>query len=306
VTKRNIRNILTVVILVATVCLFVWYFVKHPEYWEQLKQVSPWTIVWVVFVNFVMLAVLAGIYDATLRLCGKRLERRENFLLTSYSTIVNFFGPLQSGPGVRATYLKLKHQVRLRDYTLATLLYYAVFAGFSALFLLVGTRPWWQTLLAVAAVAGVSVAVIRLFQNRDKQAATSQFRVTRTVLATLVVLTFMQVSLTAVRYYIELQAVNPAITVGQSISYAGAANFALFVSITPDGVGIREAFLFFSQDIHGVPTEDIVSANLIDRASYLVFLGLLFLVVLSLHAKEKLGLSNLRAGRSPTPKNPTD
>jgi uncharacterized membrane protein YbhN (UPF0104 family) len=78
------------------------------------------------------------------------------------------------------------------------------------------------------------------------------------------------------------------------MSYAGAANFSLYVSITPDGVGIREAFLVFSQHIHHVSTKDIVSANVIDRAVYVVFLGLLFVVVLGMHAKDKLKLKSLR------------
>lgn len=292
--KRNIRKILTILILVTTVALFVWFFAKHPEYWQQLRQVSPWVIIGIIAVNFCTLAALAGIYQTTLRFCGKSLGTRENFLLTAYSTIANFFGPLQSGPGVRATYLKVKHKVRLRDYTLATLLYYAIFASISALFLLVGTRPWWQTVLALMLVAGISAFVIRLFRKRDKQTATSQFRVSQRLLATLVVLTFVQLSLVATRYYIELQAVNPNISVGQSVSYAGAANFSLFVSITPDGVGIREIFLRFSQNIHGVSTPDIFMANLIDRASYLLFLGMLFVIVLVMHGKEQLDVRKLR------------
>ena len=292
--KRRLRHLLTIVILVGTLVLFIQYIMSHPNYWQQLRHVSHWTILWVLLVNCALLVTLVGINAATLRLCGKALGKRENFLLTSYSSIANFFGPLQSGPGVRATYLKLKHKVRLRDYTLATLLYYGLFAFFSALFLLVGTRPWWQTLGALIIVGGFSAIVIRYFQRRDKNQATSQFRVSSKALSLLIAFTFIQVSLTAARYAIELHSVAPQTSIGQSISYTGAANFALFVSITPDGVGIREAFLVFSKDIHGVSTGNIVSANLIDRASYILFLGLLFLAVLSMHGKQRLDLKKAR------------
>jgi uncharacterized membrane protein YbhN (UPF0104 family) len=293
------KNGLVILILVATLVVFVHFFSVHPDYIRQLGHTNPWWIVAVVLLNIPMVGLLILIYDACLRLCGKRLAWKENFLLTAYSSIANFFGPLQSGPGVRAVYLKTRHQVRLRDYTLATLLYYGLFAFFSALFLLIGTRPWWQTFLALTAVGGFSIFVIRLFLKRDKQPSASQFNLRGSLLARLMVITFLQVLLTAVTYFVELKAVNPHIGWGQAVSYSGAANFALFVSLTPDAIGFRETFLVFSKHLHHVSTANILSANIIDRGAYLIFLGLLFLVVLSLHAKDRLRLGSLKTEAKP-------
>ncbi|HZL07693.1 MAG TPA: hypothetical protein VFC50_00680, partial [Candidatus Dormibacteraeota bacterium] len=83
---------------------------------------------------------------------------------------------------------------------------------------------------------------------------------------------------------------------GQAMSYSGAANFALFVSLTPDAIGFRETFLVFSHRLHHVSTANILSANVIDRGAYVIFLLLLFVVVLSLHAKDRLRLSSLKLG----------
>lgn len=291
---RRTKNILVVAILLLTLAVFVRFFAEHPDYIRQLGHTNPWWIVAVVLLNVPMVGILILVYDTCLKLCGKRLAWKENFLLTSYSSIINFFGPLQSGPGVRAAYLKTRHKVRLRDYTLATLLYYGLFAFFSALFLLVGTRPWWQTLLALAAVAGFSFFVIRWFLKRDKQPAASQFNLRGTLLARLMVVTFLQVLLTSFTYFVELKAVNHHISWGQAVSYSGAANFALFVSLTPDAIGFRETFLVFSKHLHHVSTANILSANIIDRGAYVIFLVLLLLVVLSLHVKDRLSLGSLR------------
>lgn len=291
---RRIKNSLIVVILLVTLAVFVRFFAQHPDYIRQLGHTNPWWIVAVVLLNVPMVGLLVLVYDTCLKLCGKRLEWKENFLLTSYSSIVNFFGPLQSGPGMRAAYLKARHKVRLRDYTLATLLYYGLFAFFSALFLLVGTRPWWQTSLALTAVASFSTLVIRFFLKRDKQPDSSQFNLTSDLLARLMLVTFLQVLLTAVTYFVELKAVNPHIGWGQAVSYSGAANFALFVSLTPDAIGFRETFLVFSRHLHHVSTANILSANIIDRGAYVIFLVLLFLVVLSMHAKDRLNLGSLK------------
>ncbi|HVI60832.1 MAG TPA: hypothetical protein VM535_01605, partial [Candidatus Saccharimonadales bacterium] len=156
VARKHVKNILAILVLLLTAGVFIRFFKQNPQYFEQLKQVDPWVVAAVVALYGVMTGLLVLIYGACLRLCGTRIGLRENFLLTSYSSIINFFGPLQSGPGVRAVYLRARHNVRLRDYTLATLIYYGLFAFFSAIFLLVGSRPWWQTLLATMAVAGVS------------------------------------------------------------------------------------------------------------------------------------------------------
>ena len=43
-----------------------------------------------------------------------------------------------------------------------------------------------------------------------------------------------------------------------------------------------------------VSTHDIVAANIIDRATYIIYLGILFLVALGLHARNKLSLRSLR------------
>lgn len=296
-TDKKYRRWVAVAVIVLTFGLVIRFFAAHPEYLEQLRHVPPSVIIAVILINVPALAALIWAYDSLLRLCGKPLGITENTLLTAYSSILNFFGPLQSGPGVRAVYLKTRHKVRVRDYMLATLIYYALFASFSALFLLVGMRPWWQTVLAVVAAAGFSAFVIRLFIQRGARkaaAAASSFALRPGPLAALIVAVFLQLVSIAGYYFVELRAVNPAISVSQAISYTGAANFALFVSLTPDAVGFREAFLVFSQQIHHVATQDIVNANIIDRGAYLLFLGVLFIFTLAVHARDRLHLKNLQ------------
>ena len=69
------------------------------------------------------------------------------------------------------------------------------------------------------------------------------------------------------------------------MSYTGAANFALFVSLTPGAIGIRESFLFFSQRLNHITNAAIVGANVLDRTVYVIFLGLIFIVLLIIRGK---------------------
>jgi uncharacterized membrane protein YbhN (UPF0104 family) len=99
-------------------------------------------------------------------------------------------------------------------------------------------------------------------------------------------------------YFIELRAVSPHITLHQAIIYSGAANFALFVSLTPDAIGIRESFLVLAKRLHHIATPVILAANIIDRGAYLIYLLILFIFVLLVHAGDRLHLSSIRRAAS--------
>ena len=76
----------------------------------------------------------------SLRLYGKTMSRQENLLLNAYSTLINFFGPGQSGPVFRGIYLKKRLNLGVKKYVFATLIYYGFYAVISAFFLFVGSH----------------------------------------------------------------------------------------------------------------------------------------------------------------------
>lgn len=287
-SKPVVKKGVVMAILLTTVVIFIHFFMSHPEYWQRLKEVSLSTIGVVLGFNLLLIFILSTIYRTSVQICGKEISPRENFLITAYSSVINFFGPLQSGPGVRAVYLKTRLHIRLRDYTLITLLYYGIFAVINIGFLFAGTRPWWQTFLALLAGIFVSSYVFRTFRRRDNKPTDSQLSLRPKLVGVLIVLTLLQVVVLCLMYYFELLSINTDTSFTQAISYTGAADLALFVSLTPGAVGFRESFLYFSQSLHHISTADILSANLIDRAVYVLFLILLLGTVLILHAGKKL------------------
>jgi len=288
---KKLRPYLVVGIILATIALFVYYFHTHPGYLRQLLETNPVVIILLLLTNFALISVVAVMNHVSAQMCQVELEKRESLLLTIYSSLANFFGPLQSGPGVRAGYLKTQYKVRLRDFTFVTLISYGFYAIVSALFLVIGVMPWWASVLVVLSASGISFVVLRQFGKKN-ETGNSKIKLSRRRLSILGIATVAQVSLMAVRYGIELTAVGAQVSLGQIVSYTGAANFSLFVSITPDGIGIREAFLLFAQRLHGVETHAIVAASLIDRASYVMFLAILGVIALALHAHKRFAAKN--------------
>jgi uncharacterized membrane protein YbhN (UPF0104 family) len=277
------RPVTAVLIIGVTVFAFADYFAGHQAVREQLRTTPLLTLAGILLLYILFIGVLAFINTATLLLCQVRLQRRESLLLTMYSSVINFFGPLQSGPAFRALYLKKKHNVTLRNYSLATAGYYVLYAVISAAFLFSGVLGWWM--LAGIAVLGALAVVLQ----KSAHPLAIRFRQLNTPAWGLLALAAMlQVCVICSIYYVELHSVMPHVSLGQVIIYTGAANFALFVSLTPGAIGFRESFLVFSQRLHHIDSNAIVVANTIDRAMYVVLLAGVALVIFGTHASRRL------------------
>jgi uncharacterized membrane protein YbhN (UPF0104 family) len=273
---------LALLILVVTVSVFVDYFLTHKSVRQQLSHTSPSVLAVILLLYLGTVGALILINAATLRLCRVHLKTQENLLLTAYTAVINFFGPLQSGPAFRAIYLKRKHRLNLKHYAVATFMYYFFFAGFSGIFLLSGVLKWWLVPLTLLGI-GIMLALTRspFLARRLAQVDLAGWYY-------LAGATLLQVSLVAAIYYTELHSLSAHITLSQAIIYTGAANFALFVSLTPGAIGFRESFLVFSERLHHISGSLIVAANIIDRAMYLVLLLILALFLVITHARSRL------------------
>jgi len=295
--RSLIKRLIATVIIIASLAFLVYYWRSHPAITEQLKSINPLIIIGLVALYLCMTAILTCLYAVTLRMCGKRIPVAENTLLTMYSSVINFFGPLQSGPGFRALYLKKKHAISIKSYTAATLLYYALFALCNSVFLLFGIIPLRFAPLVGLALVAIAWLVWRgLF--RIPLLARYKTRVDGRLFALLALITLGQALLVVLIYFIELHTLGVQASLSQTIVYSGAANLALFVSLTPGALGFRESFLYLSQKLHHIPNDTIIAANVLDRAVYVAFLLVLLAVIVIFHAGKRLDSAAIkRAGK---------
>lgn len=290
--KKRIKVILAFLILGITIAAFIRYASGHPELLTALKGTHPALATVLLLGYIIWFAALILILRVSLKLYNTSMPRQENILLNAYSTLLNFFGPGQSGPAFRGLYLKKRHGFPFKKYLFATLLYYAFYAVISAFLLCIGSRPWWQTTLLVAATGSLSLVVVRLYVSKVKTKGITT--INPIFLGWLFAATALQAIAQTLIFYAELRSIDSSISFAQALTYTGAANFSLFVALTPGAIGIREAFLLFSQQLHHIGSATVVAANVIDRAVYLLFLGVLFIVVVGLHAKDKLHIKQMQ------------
>lgn len=261
------KRALAIAVLVLVAVFIAVYVAIRPEIVGDVLAVGPIALGWLTALYALIIATHWAILVLTVRWCAAAIGVREGLLLTVYSTVANFFGPLQSGPGVRAAYLKAKVGVRLRDFTMATLVYYLAFGAVNVSLLFARALPWLTALGLV--LTAVLVAVVAWRAGSGRRIATVM----------IAAVTSVQALLMAVVYGVELNAVaGPGADALQSLVYSASANLSLFVSITPGAIGFREAFLGFAQSLHGVGLDAIIAAGILDRAFYVLFLAALFLL----------------------------
>lgn len=292
--RKIIRTALGALVIAATVYLFGWYISKNPEILQQLKNTSPLVVLSVITAYTGVLGALMLVLVGSLHFYKKKMSIHENFLLNAYSSLVNFFGPGQSGPGFRAAYLKLKHNVLIKQYIFITLVYYAFYALFSGiLFSAVAFPPLVTIGLIIVIIVGC-LGIIKFYLKKNKNILRNSSRNPLKPIIIIGCATLLQVLLLWLLYFIELRSFDASVSASQAAAYTGAANFALFVSLTPGAIGFREAFLLFSQNVHAIPNDLIIAANILDRAVYILFLGILFLFVLGLHAGRTLQVTKIK------------
>lgn len=274
--RRHKRAIASLVLLLFFIFIAI-YLTSHPDVPQSVLRLGyANAAVIILFYGGVILTNI-GIMYTTIRLCRKKLPLKKGILLMIYSSVINFFGPLQSGPGVRAVYLKRTISLRIRDYTYAMLAYYLSFAAINVSLLFSNTLPW-LSVLGIAATLILTIITMRALVPRAL----------KKYVLFIFILTVIQVMVMVCIYSVELAAVTSSAhySLFQTTAYTASANLALFVSLTPGAIGIREAFLVFSHSLHAIPLSSIVAAGIVDRAIYVVFLVLLFLVSSSLHLRD--------------------
>lgn len=271
------KQALGILIIVASLGFLAWYGVTHPQLFSGLARTSPVAIALILMLYALTIGIIFLINFFTVRICRKQLGVKEGLLLTIYSTVVNFFGPLQSGPGVRAVYLKTAIGLRIRDYTMATLFYYAAYGAINASLLFISS--WW-----ILTILGLLAGIVLIVLGTRYLHVTDRFR---DVFAIYLV-TLCQVSVMTAIYFTELQATGATVSLLQTIVYTASANLSLFVSLTPGGIGIREGFIVFASSLHHVPLAAVVAAGVLDRALYVIFLAALFVASSALHVKAML------------------
>lgn len=298
IVNNTLRVVVMVVVIVATFGIFGYYLTSHPEVVRSITSLSPITLV-LLTIGYLLTVIANGfVLSVSLKMLGKRVSFAENFALTGYSSVVNFFGPLQSGPGVRAAYLKKRHDVKLKKFFYVTVIFYGFFALINTAIIVIAllVSQFANPLAVFVICLAIAILAALLWTVAQKNSRLKQ--IIRSMRFTsphfwMIGLGALALSLaTNAIYFVELTHASATVSVWQTVIYTAAANLALFVSLTPGAIGFRESFILITQQLHNIPTETVISASIIDRAFYVVFLLVLFVCLLLAGVRSRIGKSS--------------
>src|SRR5712664_2133231 len=102
---KKLKLVLGPLILLLTLAAFAHYLAGHRALLTQLRHTSPGTLAVLVVLYAIWFFALIMLLAGSLRMYRKSMGHQENFLLNAYSSLINFFGPGQSGPAIRGAYL---------------------------------------------------------------------------------------------------------------------------------------------------------------------------------------------------------
>lgn len=276
------KRTINVTIILATLAFAVYYFNKHSYLVKDLTKINPLVGLLVLALYLVMLFALTLVFSATINMVDFKLKPSENIILNAYSMFINFFVPGQAGTAYRAYYLNKNHKLKVIDYSLATITYYIIYAILSVVLLVAGSQKWWVGLMLILVIGLLLLGGSKIYITKFKH---WRINLDFKNLGWLIGATLFQAVVQIIIYFVELHSVNRHIRFDQVITYTGAADLALFVSLTPAAIGIRESFLVLSQKLHHVSTANIILANVIDRSVFIIFLLLLGLGILIIKSK---------------------
>lgn len=326
--KRLVKFLLTVLFA----GLFIYYYVDNPESIDAILSLGAIFILGAIIYQIVALLINDLVTKLLVDSASKKgkLSFIDGYYSAFISSFGNYFLPLTGGALLRAVFLKRQHNFSYKKFI--SISYGSYIVSFLVNFgvaLLVLLYLYWSEgifipsltfLVSIIFIVSLSLttqslrldslvlkAISRL--KIDKRAAriidniVSGWRdILRSpgLLPKLVLLTLANLFLRSAFYYVIFLALSASVSLFQAIIYSVLISLSLYVTITPGSVGVREAILVFYSESLNISQADMLSVSLVDRASLIIILVILFLLFEFVFKKSIIELFNKRTNIAET------
>jgi len=316
----NISKTKRIALTFVVMGLFVWYFLDNIESFSPILDIKLPLLLLVAVANVLPMVGNGLFLKFIVEPFGKRLTHRESLYVSVLSSIGNFFAPAGGGLGLRAVYLKKKHQLSYTDY-LSTLSgnYVIVFFCISliGLIALAATGSFSGQALIIAGflfaifsgsivaallrpiktetIERLKPSILRSFVRQINRVANGWdiIKKDRILLVKLLLVTLANFVVTVT--ITKLIAVSLSIQIGFwgliLMSVVGSLSF--IVNITPANLGVKEALYVFSATTIGLSTPEVLSIALIDRGVLFFVMVLMWVITSRLRKNELGGMINI-------------
>lgn len=297
--KKPLKSIISISIILATLILAVYYISKNIEDFKQISLINPlWLIPLIILflINYYFIGIQTKVILEPL---GVKLGKKESFMLSIVTGFYNLITPARGGMGVRAIYLKKKHNFSYTSF-------FSSLAGMYVVTFFVGSLFGLISLLLIRKFYGMFSWIIffvflgfliplfflfafspnfketkyRILNNFIKVAnGWNLIKENKKVLLTCILVTLYSLLSASISSMLSYYVFGIKISFVQALFLASVANLSLLIQITPAGLGINEIISVFSATIIGItPLQSIpvVILNRVVQVISLFTLGPLF------------------------------
>ena len=296
--KRNFQKLLGLIVVI----VFIVYFFFNIESFKPLLYVKPLYLFLVAACYGIIMFTNGLFIKYVIEPFNKNISTREATRVSLLSSIGNFFASSGAGLGVRAVYLKKKHDLRYQDYMSTVYGNYLLIFICNALFALAGllfvkhkvgaayiglSLLFTSMLLVSIALCFVRIPASTkkrknilhkvLFILHEMTTGWSRIVKNKRLLIHLNIVIIAQIVLSFCIAWLELHALSIQIGWAETMLLSILGSMSIFVSLTPANIGVKELIFIFTATTIGLTTPDILSVSLIDRGVLFATLGVLWI-----------------------------
>lgn len=273
---KTYRKTIKLVALLTVFALFIYYIRNNSEQFIKLKYISLGEGLLIVLGQLLVLLSNALMLIHIASISGKRLEIIDSMKITAYSAIVNFFGFLQGGVGVRAIYLKNKLKIPFKRFLYFTAIQYIILFFISLVAILCGLLLIGSKVIIAISVIGAAIAFLFIANNILKRGKNTRLMspLVQSGITGFIIISLIQVFGSSIAYTTELSVVGANFSLGALLIFVGISQFSIVLAITPGAVGIREGLLLVVAQYMSLSVDTIVLSSVLDRTLFFITFAL--------------------------------
>lgn len=312
----RLKKYLSIILLIASVFIFVFYVKGHQEEFALLGKIEFKYTIFIFVANVLSLFINGAFMKIILEPLGKDISLKDSFYVSLLSSVGNFFAPGGTGIGIRGVYLKKKHQVKYSDFinTVAgnyVIAFLVISLGGLASLILIGRQESSSYEVLFFIFLCLFFADIALMQKRVSRIikllllrikwkipglkiVISIFEgwelltSNRKVLAKLIMLALTGYLVSFSTTFFILQSLQIHISLAGILLLVALSSLSIFINITPGNIGIKEAVLVSSAQLIGLSTAQTLSYAIVDRIVLFSVLFVAWVLLQTMRSTKKL------------------
>jgi len=308
--KFKIKKHIGILVLVTIVILFVDYLKNHIKDFQQLSLVNPIYIL-ILAIIFIFYLSLNGILLKTLmEPFNIKLKNLEAFGLSTITNFYNYITPFRGGAGVRAIYLKKKHNFSYVHFFATLSAIYILIFLIGSLGGLISMGYIWLNygifdylIFSVFLIFFLFLLLIIFFSPKLSKRKNKWInkvieiingwqliKSNKKIIITTLIISSLQLVLMSMNFWIAYRSFGIEIEFFKALFIASINSLSMLLAITPGNLGIGDAINVFSAGLVGIGVAGAIGATVLRRGVTLLvifIMGPIFSYILLKHNPNK-------------------